>query len=113
MIIRRSKARTATPHHGGSTPPPGVDTGVDRRGEAAQLMATSPGWLVLWSPYWQVFTAYELRNPDRCERVEAADAAELTRAMQQVERDLWRAHPHLGPVAAHIPAVRPSSGPPG
>ncbi|GAA3225012.1 hypothetical protein [Nonomuraea helvata] len=112
MTTRRRRARAGTPHHGGSTPPPGVDTRTDRHGEAAQLTATSPGWLVLWGPYWQAFTAYECRNPDRCERVEAADVAELTRAMQQVECDLWRAHPHLEPNAAHIPAVRPRSGPP-
>lgn len=60
MTTHRGTARAATPHSG-SMPPPGVDTRPDRHGEAAQLTATSPGWLVLWGAYGRTFKRFRRR----------------------------------------------------
>ena len=74
------------------------------RARAADLAVARPGWLVLWSPWRGVFTAFECRSPDACAIVEAPTIDQLAEAMTLVEVELCQAHPMP---LAYIPAMGP------
>ncbi|MEU8378272.1 hypothetical protein [Streptosporangium sp. NPDC048865] len=61
--------------------------------EAERLQESFPGWLVMWRPWRQCFTAFEGRDPDQVRILEAETTDELRRDMQLVEIELWQILP--------------------
>ncbi|GAA2864310.1 hypothetical protein GCM10010517_23500 [Streptosporangium fragile] len=68
---------------------------------AEQVQAGAYGWVVMWRPWRQCFTAWECRDPDRVRIVEARSAGELLARMRTVEAELRRA---VSPVSPVFPA---------
>ncbi|MGS2647077.1 hypothetical protein [Streptosporangium sp. G12] len=61
--------------------------------EAEYLQESAPGWLVMWRPWRQRFTAWECRDHRQVRILEAKTTDELRRDMQFVELELWQILP--------------------
>ncbi|SDI47007.1 hypothetical protein SAMN05421505_15514 [Sinosporangium album] len=76
-------------------PPLRID--LDAHAQAAMLMSTSPGWLIMWRPWGRTYTAWYCADPRECHNIDAPTPDELRDLMTRVERELWRASHHTRP----------------
>lgn len=82
--MRQARGR----HHArGRLPRPYAPVVLDasERETAADLTARSPGWFVVWGPYWRCWSAYA-RFSEKPLVVHESDVAALQERMREVEK---------------------------